>query len=380
MIKKISNDGKMKNKATIFSIVLFLSASILFASYGGQKAEWKGKIEKENGVIVVKNPKKPMYEDEIFSVEEDLKIGAVEGDENYMFSQIRNFVIDEDENIYVADRKETKIKVFEKNGKFLRVFGNAGEGPGEIGRIYSIQINAKNELLVNDGRNRKLLFFTLEGEFIKSKDIKKFRPDRVYCDSKENYYVLNIALDPRPAHFELLKFDSDLNLITTIAKMPVPDPSKPFNPFMPMFYCQVMDDDCLLYGYPEDYELQIISPEGKVIKKIIKEYDPVLISEAEKEERQRDLLPGRKIKFSRYHSAFVYFKSDEEGRIFVLTWEKPDSGEKYSYDVFDSEGRYIAKIPLNFGIAVMKKGKIYTIEEDEDGYQFVKRYKVTWNY
>jgi hypothetical protein len=71
---------------------------------------------------------------------------------------------------------------------------------------------------------------------------------------------------------------------------------------------------------------------------------------------------------------------DEEGRIFVQTWEKPDSGEEYSFDVFDSEGRYLAKIPLNFRPAVMKKGKIYTIEEDEDRYQFVKRYKVTWKY
>lgn len=353
---------------------------ITLISFGGQKAAWKGKIEKEDGVIVVRNPKRPMYGDEIFSVEEDLKIGVVEGDENYMFSHIRNFVVDENENIYVADMKETKIKVFDKNGKFLRVFGKTGEGPGEIGRIYGIQITTKNELLVNDGRNRKLLYFTLEGEFILSKDIRIFLPERVYCDSKENYYVLNIALDPRPAHYELLKYDSDLNLITTIAKIPAPDPSKPFNPFMPMFYCQVMDDDCLLYGYPEDYELQIISPEGTLIKKIIRDYNPVSVTEEEKEEEQEGTPPGMKIEFSRYHSAFVYFKIDEEGRIFVLNWEKPDSGEKYCFDVFDSEGRYIAKIPLNFRPAVMKKGKIYTIEEDEDGYQFVKRYKVIWKY
>lgn len=370
----------MKNKTKIFSIVLFLSSSIMLVSFGGQKAEWKGKIEVKNGVKVIKNPKKPMYGDEIFSVEEDLKIGTIEGDENYMFSQIRNFVIDENENIYVADSKETHIKVFDKNGKFLRVFGKAGQGPGEIGRIYSVQITAKNELLVNDGRNRKLLYFTLEGEFIQSKDIRIFLPERVYCDSKENYYVLNIALDPRPAHYELLKYDSDLNLITTIAKIPAPDRSKPFNPFMPMFYCQIMDDDCLLYGYPEDYELQIISPEGKLIKKITRDYDPVPVTEEEKEEERKGAPPGMKIEFSHYHSAFVYFKIDEEGWIFVLTWEKPASGEEYSFDVFDSEGRYIAKIPLNFRPAVMKKGKIYTIEEDEDGYQFVKRYGVIWKY
>ncbi len=28
---------------------------------------------------------------------------------------------------------------------------------------------------------------------------------------------------------------------------------------------------------------------------------------------------------------------------------------------------------------VWKKGKLYTIERDEEGYQYVKRYKVNWN-
>jgi len=38
---------KMKNLTKIISIAIFLSASILPVSSGGQKAEWKGKIELE---------------------------------------------------------------------------------------------------------------------------------------------------------------------------------------------------------------------------------------------------------------------------------------------------------------------------------------------
>jgi hypothetical protein len=130
----------MKNKTKVVSIVLYLSIFIMAISFGGQKVEWKGKIELKDGVKVVKNPKKPMYGDEIFAIEEDLKIGEVDGNEKYMFSEIRNLAIDKNENIYVADIKENIIKVFDKNGKFLRMFGQEGQGPGEIGRIYSIQI------------------------------------------------------------------------------------------------------------------------------------------------------------------------------------------------------------------------------------------------
>ena len=370
----------MKNKFKVISIVLFLSVLIMTVSCRKQKAGWKGTIEEKNGIKIVKNPKKPMYGNDIFSAEEDLKIGEVEGEKNYMFSQIRYLAIDNDENIYVADVKETHVKVFDKNGEFLRVIGKAGQGPGEIGRIYGIQITAKNELIVNDGNQRKILHFSLGGEFIQSKDIGRIWPLRLYCDSNENYYAVNFILEPPDSRYELLKYDSDMNLIATIAKTPAPDPTKPLKPFMPIFYCQIMENDCLLYGYPESYELQIFNPEGKVVKKIIREYDPVPISEAEKEERRKDIRPGRKFEFPRYHSAFWYFKVDDEGRIFVQTWEKLDRGEGYFFDVFDSEGRYIAKIPLNIRPHLLKKGKIYTIEEDEEGYQFVKRYKATWRY
>jgi len=70
--------------------------------------------------------------------------------------------------------------------------------------------------------------------------------------------------------------------------------------------------------------------------------------------------------------------TDDEGRIFVRTYKKTEEG-KYYNDVFDSEGKYIARISLKYRPIVWKNQKLYTIEEDEDGYQYVKRYKVTWN-
>jgi hypothetical protein len=372
---------RMRTKTILLLAICVLFSFLIAESKNNQTVKWKGKIEKKDGIIIVKNPKKPLYGKEIFSIEEELKIGEAEGDENYMFSQIRNIAIDKNENIYVADYKETNVKVFDKNGEFLRVFGKEGQGPGEIGRISSIQITAKNELLINDSRNRRILYFSLEGKFLRSKNIGEIWSLRLYCDSNENYYFITAFIEPPNSRYELLKYDSEMNLIATIAKVPAPDPAKPLDPFMPTIYCQVLDNDCLLYGYPESYELQIFNPECKVIKKIIRKYDPVRISEAEKEEALKNIPfipPGYKIEFKRYHTAFSYFKMDDQGRIFVQTPEKPDSGEKYSFDVFDSEGRYIARIPLNFRPQVLKKGKIYTREEDEEGYQFVKRYKVTW--
>jgi hypothetical protein len=38
----------------------------------------------------------------------------------------------------------------------------------------------------------------------------------------------------------------------------------------------------------------------------------------------------------------------------------------------------IGRIPLMGTPLVMKKGKLYSLEEDEDGFQIVKRYALKW--
>jgi hypothetical protein len=89
-----------------------------------------------------------------------------------------------------------------------------------------------------------------------------------------------------------------------------------------------------------------------------------------------------------HFSAFSRLVNDDEGRIFALTIPIPKNG-LYSWDVFDKEGRYLAEIKVpgsQWHLSNMKKGiiwkngKLYTAEEDADGYHIVKRYNVTWNY
>jgi len=63
---------------------------------------------------------------------------------------------------------------------------------------------------------------------------------------------------------------------------------------------------------------------------------------------------------------------DDAGAIYVLDYK--DSHVK----VFDAEGRLIGRIPLKRSGGEILKGKYYALEEDDEGYQLVKRYAVTW--
>jgi hypothetical protein len=176
-----------------------------------------------------------------------------------------------------------------------------------------------------------------------------------------------------------LKLDNETNRFTTIARTPEWSPFEGLNPDRPAeLYCRIMKDDCFLYGHPGTYELKIFDPQGNIIKKITREYEHVPLSAEEKEEQKKAY--GEEFAISPYHPAFSYLRTDDEGRIFVRTWEKPTSGDGFFYDVFDSDGKYISQIPLNYEPRVIKNGKIYTIEQDEEGYQYVKRYSISWKY
>ena len=370
----------MKIKIKLFLAILVLFSIVIAESAEKQKTKWKGKIEKEKEIIVVKNPKKPIYNKDVFSLKEELSLGGAEGQDEYMFSQIRSIAVGEDERIYILDSKEAHIKVFDKDGKYLKTIGRLGQGPGELNRPSTISVN-QNELMVHE--TRRLSFFSLNGEFLRNVSTKGVWALRAMIDSKGNIVVTEGFLDPNNPRYMFKKFDSKMNLLSEIASCPAPNSRKSFNPFMPVAHCLIDKDDNIVYGYPKNYELQIFNPEGKLIKKITKEYDSIKVTEKEKKEFIEDLPPQMKASrydFSKYHSAFYRLFLDDEGRIFVRTWEKIGDEGIYYYDVFDREGRCIVKIPLRTRPYICKKSKLYSIEEDEDGLQMVKRYKVTWKY
>ena len=369
----------MKSKTQIVSIIIFLSVPIMLVSSGGQKAEWKGTIKEENGITIVKNPKEPMYSEEVFNLVEELAIGGADEREEYMFSSIRYVAVNEDERIYILDYKEAHVKVFDKDGKYLMTIGRPGQGPGELNRPRIISLN-QNELMALELGGR-FSFFSLNGEFLRHLSGKAGRALSAMIDSKGNIVLTEAISESDNPRYQVKKFDTKMNLIAEIDSSPLPDIQR-YNPFMAVGHWQIDKDDNIVYGYPETYEIKIYNPEGKLIKKITKKYDPVEISEKEKKEQTESLPPQIKDNaiFPKYYPAFYRLCLDDEGRIFVQTWEKIGDQDIYYHDVFDSEGRYIAKVPLRYRPITCKKGKLYSLEEDEEGYQVVKKYKINWKY
>ena len=157
----------MKNNTTVISIVLFLSAFIPLISFGGQKAEWKGTIKEEDGVTVVYNPQDPIYKNNIFNIEEELSIERKSSKhKEEMFQNIVSLVIDDAGNIYILDKKAANIKIFNKDGNFLKIIGRRGEGPGEFVRPENVEKSKKHYFDVFDDEGKYLTKITLDEKFL----------------------------------------------------------------------------------------------------------------------------------------------------------------------------------------------------------------------
>ena len=59
-----------------------------------------------------------------------------------------------------------RISVFDKTGKFLRVIGKAGTGPGEFRTPHALEFDSKGRLVVADRHNHRIQVLSKTGKFI----------------------------------------------------------------------------------------------------------------------------------------------------------------------------------------------------------------------
>ena len=68
----------------------------------------------------------------IFEGTIELEFGEIAGEDPYLFSRIESIVADADGRLIVADLQAHEVRVFDRGGRFLYLFGGEGEGPGDL--------------------------------------------------------------------------------------------------------------------------------------------------------------------------------------------------------------------------------------------------------
>ena len=181
--------------------------AVLFASLSGQN------VQTSEDVKIIQNKKKPDSPEATptkMTLELEVVIGESD-DPDKAFSQLTSFVVDDEGTIYALDFKDKKIKVFDESGEFLYVFGEEGQGPGELQMPAGIFLTPDNQLVINDGATRKMAYFTKQGKYIKdiSYATKSLALVTLLMDSQGNFMGREMKLEGQEMFFEIGKFDAD---------------------------------------------------------------------------------------------------------------------------------------------------------------------------
>ena len=83
---------KLQNIVRIFLLTLLIFPIVIKCQK--QQVEWKGTIEEVDDIIVMKNPKEPIYTEDVLILEEELSIGEKEGIFSDQFSLWAQFLPD----------------------------------------------------------------------------------------------------------------------------------------------------------------------------------------------------------------------------------------------------------------------------------------------
>jgi len=256
-----------------YQAVLLIAASIIILGCGQKKARWMGTIQKEGEVVIIKNPKKPMYQGKVLRLEKELIIGGEKVPEEGAFSSIgasASLEIDDEGNIYILSPRDSAVFVYDSHGNFLRKFGRPGQGPGELGPAQSIFVSG--DTVIVNCLDRKISCFTRNGDFLGSFSTKGLLLYFTRSDRAGNIYGFEAGwLTDQPA-VRLLKLDRDMNLIVEIASYPMPEPNKPLDPFDPFPYWEITPEGMLVFSRPEIYALEFYNPDGKLVRQVTRAF------------------------------------------------------------------------------------------------------------
>jgi hypothetical protein len=347
----------------------------------------------ENGVEVVLNHIEPYHIkgqpsnlslQKVFSIdlerEDFAKAGLLSGGE---------WDADDDGNIFIVGFKnrENFIYRFDHAGHILGSFGRRGQGPGELlgpslSGVYG------REIVLSDVVAMKYVVYDLDGRVIREKRLG--HPDRL-CPLG-NGKLVGFGPRPDPAakafYYALTICDADFNELKVLDRYEFPSDDSRLYPF---FMWRVSGDRIIVANEARGYELLVYDADGHLFRKIRKEYRPVRVADAIKE---AILGPDYRKSGSSQSKYFPdplpplnQFFADDEGRIFVMTYESGLNPGEYIWDIFNREGVFVGRKALNIVWAGLylgsrytfaKKSRLYCHQEKESGFHELVVYKMTW--
>jgi hypothetical protein len=354
-------------KAPVWIVFLFFG-SVIAGIPIKQKTEWKGTIETENGIKVIKNPREPLYGKIKFELKQDLSIGK-KGDKNYTFYNIKDILVDGQSNIYATDFGHYRVQIYDKNGLYIRTVGKHGTGPGEFQWFMVLRRDDLNgNLFIQDGANT-IKIFDKQGQYLEQIPVDK--PINGFnLDGNGNFIAIQETVTLEERSKALCKINPKGEIFSYFVKFPWEILVEKREMGIGVGYIEtyellmsIIGGRKIVYGYSKDYELNVIDFEGQPILRMKKDAIPRPFP---KEQVQRYKKIGAKI--VPYRPFFYAVLTDSKNRIYVqkngIRIDNPQVINEI--DIFSEDGYYLYESVIPRRTRLIRDGFLYAYDLEKD--------------
>ena len=366
---------------------------------------WGGTVDTlSSGQISVYNPVGSLWSagDE-WVLQEELRIGTLDGTGPDMFGAITDFEVDRYGRFWLFEGQTQEIRVFDSDGRFVRTVGRQGEGPGEFNRVIGMTWGPDDNLWIVDPSNNRLSVVDTAGVFAASHPTIGgivVTPWPGGFDDAGRFYTYGVVTAVEDEiSLVMVRHGMDLQPIDSVAPPEFPGGEEYYEiknedswmmtgvPFTPSMEWRLGRDGTFWAGLTGDYRIFQLSWEGDTLRSIRRAYEslPVTSSDLEDAKERLDwfIEAGGKADWSRIPStkpAFDDFVIDDAGYLWVQM-NAENEKEARLFDVFDPAGRYLGEVlapfPVDFNHApIFRDGYMYAVTEDGLEVPFVVRARI----
>jgi len=378
-----------------WAVVAILLVS-LAAGCGGEApaSGWGGSVDTlASGEVAVYNPNRPLWSPaDAWRVEEELRIGTLDGEGPDMFGGITDFDVDAYGRFWIFEGQAQELRVFDARGRYLKTVGRQGEGPGEFNRVIGMEWGPDGHLWIVDPSNNRLSVVDTTGAFVASHPTiggVVVQPWPGGFDETGHFYTYGVdTAAEEDFGLVMVRYDAALQPIDSVSPPEYPGEREYFElknennwwrtgvPFTPSLEWRLARDGTWWAGLTGDYRIFQLSWEGDTLRSVRRDYDPLPVTSTDMETARENLddfvKAGGKPDWSRVPDvkpAFDEFVLDDSGYLWVKLVTDADSVDRL-FDVFDPEGRYLGQVdapfPINFYPPPIIRGdRIYAVTRDE---------------
>ncbi|MEO9886564.1 MAG: 6-bladed beta-propeller [Balneola sp.] len=343
--------------------------------------------------------------------------------DNVLMGTIRSIHVDQKNRVFIGDSDQTKIHVFEPNGKYVTSLGRKGRGPGDYSAIsWRTTITSDSEFIyITDssffnprranvyalddlsfshvlklysddldeyellrGYGPTTLYPEKDGTFLVpySKTIKNVSTGTGYIFYLKQDIQGNILSEP------IYKQEGVSYLIELVTKNKMSMEVMHTFPFHGSSLFTPSSEGIYYSARTEEFKIDVLDKQGKLIRTIEHPFDnkaldvKALIKRYEQTNYMSQLGEGVAVEMLRNAEslptewpALKSMQIDNENRLWISTIVGDTS--IYEWWVIESSGKLITKFiwPRNKPIQQIRNGCIYTKERDETGAEYVVKYR-----